>query len=182
MREHGYSLQAPSKSVEGTQHPDRNAQFEHISAKAQDCVNRGVPVISGDTKKKELFDNFKNGDREWQPKGKPDLVDIHNFPSDAVGKAIPYGVYDVAANDGIVSAGVDHDAPVFAVKSIEAWWKHVGEPRYPNAREIYIAADVGGSNGHERDCGRPNCNALPDELCLPSARATVRDDPRRMRS
>ena len=105
LREHGYSLQAPNKSVEGTQHPDRNAQFEHINAKAQDCVDRGVPVISVDTKKKELIGNFKNG-REWQPKGQPDLVDVHDFPSDAVGKAIPYGVYDVAANDGFVSVGI----------------------------------------------------------------------------
>jgi DDE family transposase len=111
LREHGYSLQAPNKSVEGAQHPDRNAQFEHINAKAQDCIQRGVPVISVDTKKKELIGNFKNGGREWQPKGKPDLVDVHDFPSDAVGKAIPYGVYDIAANDGFVSVGIDHECP-----------------------------------------------------------------------
>ena len=96
LREHGYSLQAPNKSVEGAQHPDRNAQFEHINAKAEDCIERGVPVISVDTKKKELVGNFKNGGREWQPQGEPELVDVHDFPSDAVGKAIPYGVYDVA--------------------------------------------------------------------------------------
>jgi hypothetical protein len=150
LRDHGYSLQAPNKSVEGTQHPDRNAQFEHINAKAQVCVRRGVPVISVDTKKKELIGNFKNGGREWQPKGKPDLVDVHDFPSDAVGKAIPYGVYDLAANDGFVSVGVDHDTPVFAVTSIEAWWKHVGVKRYPDTREIYITADAGGSNSHRR--------------------------------
>jgi hypothetical protein len=89
---------APNKSVDGAQHPDRNAQFEHINAKAQDCVEQGIPVISVDTKKKELIGNFKNGGREWQPKGEPDLVDVHDFPSDAVGKAIPYGVYDVAAS------------------------------------------------------------------------------------
>jgi hypothetical protein len=99
-------------------------------------VDRGVPVISVDTKKKELIGNFKNGGREWQPKGKPDLVDVHDFPSDAVGKAIPYGVYDLAANDGFVSVGVDHDTPVFAVKSIGAWWKHVGKQRYRDTREI----------------------------------------------
>jgi hypothetical protein len=164
LREHGYSLQAPNKSVEGTQHPDRNAQFEHINAKAQDCVNRGVPVISVDTKKKELIGNFKNGGREWQPKGKPDLVDVHDFPSDAVGKAIPYGVYDIAANDGFVSVGVDHDTPVFAVKSIEAWWKHVGEPRYRNTREIYITADAGGSNGHRARLWKAELQRLADEL------------------
>lgn len=123
LREHGYSLQAPNKSVEGAQHPDRNAQFEHINAKAKSAIRRGVPVISVDTKKKELVGNFKNGGREWQPQGEPELVDVHDFPSDAVGKAIPYGVYDVAANDGFVSVGVDHDTPVFAVTSIEAWWK-----------------------------------------------------------
>jgi hypothetical protein len=164
LGEHGYSLQAPNKSVEGTQHPDRNAQFEHINAKAQDCIQRGVPVISVDTKKKELVGNFKNGGREWQPKGKPDLVDVHDFPSDAVGKAIPYGVYDVAANDGFVSVGVDHDTPVFAVTSIEAWWKHVGEKRYPDAREIYITADAGGSNGHRPRLWKAALQRLSDEL------------------
>jgi hypothetical protein len=118
LREHGYSLQAPNKSVEGAQHPDRNAQFEYINGKAQDCIERGVPVVSVDTKKKELVGNFKNGGREWQPEGEPELVDVHDFPGDAVGKAIPYGVYDLAANDGFVSVGVDHDTPVFAATSI----------------------------------------------------------------
>jgi hypothetical protein len=164
LREHGYSLQAPSKSVEGTQHPDRDAQFEHINAKAQDCVERGVPVISVDTKKKELIGNFKNGGREWQPKGKPDLVDVHDFPSDAVGKAIPYGVYDLAANHGFVSVGVDHDTPVFAVASIEAWWKQVGQKRYADAREIYITADAGGSNGHRARLWKAELQRLADEL------------------
>jgi hypothetical protein len=164
LREHGYSLQAPNKSVEGAQHPDRNAQFEHINAKAQDCIQRGVPVISVDTKKKELIGNFKNGGREWQPKGKPDLVDVHDFPSDAVGKAIPYGVYDIAANDGFVSVGVDHDTPVFAVTSIEAWWKHVGVKRYADTRELYITADAGGSNGHRARLWKAELQRLSDEL------------------
>jgi hypothetical protein len=105
-------------------------------------------VISVDTKKKELIGNFKNGGREWQPQGEPDLVDVHDFPSDAIGKAIPYGVYDLAANDGFVSVGVDHDTPVFAVTSIAAWWKQVGVKRYPDAREIFITADAGGSNSY----------------------------------
>jgi len=148
LRDHGYSLQAPNKSVEGAQHPDRNAQFEHINAKADHFVKRGLPVISVDTKKKELVGNFKNGGREWQPQGEPELVDVHDFPSDAIGKAIPYGVYDLAANDGFVSVGVDHDTPVFAVTSIEAWYRQVGEKRYPDARELFITADAGGSNGH----------------------------------
>src|SRR5271165_408930 len=141
LKDHDYSLQAPNKSVEGAQHPDRNAQFEHINAKAEVCLERGVPVLSVDTKKKELVGNFKNGGREWQPQGEPELVDVHDFPSDAIGKAIPYGVYDVGANDGFVSVGTDHDTPVFAVTSIEAWWSRVGRKRYPHAREIFITAD-----------------------------------------
>jgi len=101
LKERGYSLQGASKTVEGAQHPDRNAQFEHINAKAQDCIERGVPFISVDTKKKELVGNFRNAGQEWQREGEPELVDVHDFPNDAVGKAIPYGVYDVAANDGL---------------------------------------------------------------------------------
>jgi hypothetical protein len=120
LRKSGYSLQAPSKTVEGKQHPDRNAQFEHINSQAMDCLKRGIPFISVDTKKKELVGNFKNGGREWQPQDEPELVDVHDFPSDAVGKAIPYGVYDVAANNAFVSVGTDHDTPMFAVTSIEA--------------------------------------------------------------
>jgi hypothetical protein len=164
LRDHGYSLQAPNKSVEGAQHPDRNAQFERINAKAQDCVERGVPVISVDTKKKELVGNFKNGGREWQPQGEPDLVDVHDFPSDAVGKAIPYGVYDLAANDGFVSVGVDHDTPVFAVTSIEAWWCRVGAKRYPEAREIFITADAGGSNSYRSHVWKHQLQRVADKL------------------
>jgi hypothetical protein len=121
LRAHGYSLQAPNKTVEGKQHPDRNAQFEYVDAKAQDCLERGVPFISVDTKKKELVGNFKNAGREWHPQDEPELVDIHDFPNDAVGKAVPYGIYDVASNDGFVNVGTDHDTPVFAVTSIETW-------------------------------------------------------------
>jgi hypothetical protein len=148
LREHGYSLQAPNKSVEGAQHPDRNAQFEKINAKAEDFVERGLPVISVDTKKKELVGNFKNAGKEWQPQGEPELVDVHDFPDDAVGKAIPYGIYDIAANHGFVSVGVDHDTPVFAATTIEAWWKQVGAKRYPNVRELFVTADAGGSNSY----------------------------------
>jgi hypothetical protein len=166
LRDHGYSLQAPNKAVEGAQHPDRNAQFEHINAKAQDCVGRAVPVISVDTKKKELVGNFKNGGREWQPKDEPDLVDVHDFPNDAIGKAIPYGVYDVGANDGFVSVGVDHDTPVFAVTSIEAWWKQVGAPRYPGARELFITADAGGSNGYRSHVWKRELQRLADKLAM----------------
>jgi hypothetical protein len=164
LKEHGYSLQAPTKSVEGAQHPDRNAQFEHINATANDCIKRGAPVISVDTKKKELVGNFKNGGREWQPKEEPDLVDVHDFPHQAIGKAIPYGVYDVGANDGFVSVGVDHDTPVFAVTTIEAWWRQIGFKRYPEAREIFITADAGGSNGYRSLVWKYELQRLADKL------------------
>jgi hypothetical protein len=166
LREHGYSLQAPNKSVEGAQHPDRNAQFQHINAKAQGCIKRGVPVISVDTKKKELVGNFKNGGRDWQPSGEPEKVDVHDFPGDAVGKAIPYGIYDVASNDGFVSVGIDHDTPVFAVKSIEAWWKQVGQQRYPKARELFITADAGGSNSYRSHVWKQQLQRVADTLNL----------------
>jgi hypothetical protein len=166
LRAHEYSLQAPSKSVEGTQHPDRNAQFEHINNTATDCVERGVPTISVDTKKKELVGNFKNGGREWQPKGQPDKVDVHDFPSDALGKAIPYGVYDIAADDGFVSVGVDHDTPVFAVASIETWWREVGAARYPETREVFITADAGGSNSVRARAWKYSLQQLADKLGL----------------
>jgi hypothetical protein len=166
LRDHGYSLQAPSKSVEGAQHPDRNAQFEHINEKSRDCIERGIPVISVDTKKKELIGNFKNGGREWQPQGEPDRVDVHDFPGDAVGKAIPYGVYDLAANDGFVSVGVDHDTPVFAATSIEAWWQQVGKKRYPKASELFITADAGGSNSYRSHVWKYQLQRLADKLDL----------------
>ena len=164
LRDHGYSLQAPNKAVEGKQHPDRNAQFEHINATAEACLERGVPVISVDTKKKELVGNFKNGGREWQPDGEPELVDVHDFPQDAVGKAIPYGVYDVGANDGFVSVGIDHDTPVFAVTTIAAWWSQVGSKRYPEAREVFITADAGGSNGYRSHVWKYELQRLADKL------------------
>jgi len=166
LREHGYSLQAPNTSVEGAQHPDRDAQFEHINATAERCIQHGIPVISVDTKKKELVGNFKNGGREWQPKGEPELVDVHDFPTDAVGKAIPYGIYDVAANDGFVSVGVDHDTPTFAATSIEAWWHQVGSKRYPDAREIFITADAGGSNSYRAHAWKYELQRLADKLDL----------------
>jgi len=164
LRENGYSLQAATKTVEGAQHPDRNAQFENINAKAQACLDRGVPFSSVDTKKKELVGNFKNAGREWQPQGAPELVDVHDFPDDAVGKAIPYGVYDVGANDGFVNVGTDHDTPVFAVISIETWWKRMGSKRYPDARDLFITADAGGSNGYRSRVWKAELQRLADEL------------------
>jgi Rhodopirellula transposase DDE domain len=166
LRDHDYSLQAPKKSVEGAQHPDRDAQFKYINAKAQDCMDRGVPFISVDTKKKELVGNFKNAGQEWQPQGEPELVSVHDFPSTAVGKAIPYGVYDVAADAGFVNVGVDHDTPVFAVTSIGAWWQQVGVKRYPDARDIYITADAGGSNSVRARAWKAELQQLADKLDL----------------
>jgi len=163
LRAHGYSLQAPRKSVEGAQHPDRNAQFEHINAKAEDFIARELPVISVDTKKKELVGNFKNSGREWHRQGVPELVDVHDFPTDAVGKAIPYGVYDVGANHGFVSVGVDHDTPVFAATTVEAWWTRVGVKRYSNARELFITADAGGSNGYRSHVWKYEMQRIADK-------------------
>ena len=166
LRDHGYSLQAASKTVEGKQHPDRNAQFEYLNAKAQDCIDRGIPFISVDTKKKELVGNFKNAGREWQPQDEPELVDVHDFPDDAVGKAVPYGVFDVAANNGFVNVGTDHDTPVFAVTSIKTWWKRMGSKRYPGARELFITADAGGSNGYRSHVWKAELQRLADTLDL----------------
>jgi hypothetical protein len=167
LRAHKYSLQAPSKAVEGAQHPDRDAQFEHINRTAQDFMRRGEPAISVDTKKKELVGNFKNGGREWRPQGQPERVDVHDFISDAVGKAIPYGVYDVAADEGFVSVGVDHDTPTFAVASIKAWWLRLGSKRYPAARELFITADAGGSNAARARGWKVQLQHLADDLGLP---------------
>ena len=121
-------------------------------------------MLSVDTKKKELVGNFRNAGREWQPEGQPERVDVHDFPDDAVGKAIPYGVYDVAANDGFVNVGVDHDTPAFAVISIETWWKHLGQARYPDARELFITADAGGSNGYRLHGWKAELQRLADKL------------------
>ena len=162
----GYSLQATKKTVEGAQHPDRNAQFEHINERAKQCIERGVPFISVDAKKKELVGNFKNAGVAWQPKDAPELVDVHDFPTDAVGKAIPYGVYDVGDNSGFVNVGNDHDTPVFAVTSIEAWWKRMGMKRYPGARELFITADAGGSNGYRSRVWKAELQRLADKTSL----------------
>lgn len=147
LRQSGYSLQANRKTREGAEHPDRNAQFEHIAQRAKEFEQRGQPVISVDTKKKELVGDFKNGGREWHPKGQPPEVRVHDFPDDTLGKAIPYGVYDLSANAGWVSVGTDHDTPQFAVESISCWWRQMGRKTYPEAGELLITADGGGSNG-----------------------------------
>lgn len=148
LKERGYSLQAAKKTVEGAQHRDRDAQFHHISDKVAAFVNAGAPVVSVDTKKKELVGNFKNGGREWHPSGQPPRVDAHDFPSDSLGKAIPYGVYDLVRDEAHVNVGVDHDTPTFAAASLTAWWTTMGRRSYPQATELLIAADAGGSNAY----------------------------------
>ena len=163
LRENGYSLQAPSKTVEGKQHPDRDAQFKHINRKAAQAAERGAPFVSVDTKKKELVGNFKNGGVEWQPEDAPELVDVHDFPHQAIGKAIPYGVYDVVQNAGFVNVGTDHDTPVFAAASLDAWWKLIGGERYPDAKELFITADAGGSNGYRSRVWKVELQRLADK-------------------
>jgi hypothetical protein len=148
LRQLGYSLQAPAKEVEGTQHPDRDAQFNHINAQAQLHLDAGQPVISIDTKKKEVVGNLANKGREYQPKGDPVRVKVHDFPDPKVGKAIPFGVYDLAADDGFVVVGDDHDTAAFAVATIGRWWDTVGSVIYPNATQLMVTADAGGSNSY----------------------------------
>ena len=162
----GYRLQALRKSQEGTSHPDRNAQFEHINATAAAFLQRQQPVISVDTKKKELVGAFKNAGQEWQPTGMPELVRVHDFPSDAVGKAIPYGVYDMARNEAWVSVGRDHDTPAFAVASIRQWWTMMGRAAYPQATELLITADAGGSNSYRARAWKQELQHLADDLRL----------------
>ena len=142
----GYSLQVVRKTREGTQSPDRNAQFEHINKTATAFMRRGQPVVSVDTKKKELIGDFKNNGHEWQPKGSPEPVRVHDFIDKDLGKVIPYGVYDSARNEAWVSVGVDHDTAEFAVATLERWWREMGKKAYPNATQLLVTADGGGSN------------------------------------
>jgi transposase len=167
LQELGYSLQANRKTIEGASHPDRNAQFEYINRQVRACVRAGDPVISIDTKKKELVGNFKNGGRERRPAGKPERVLVHDFVVPELGRAIPYGVYDVGQNLGWVSVGIDHDTASFAVESIRRWWQHMGQPRYPKAARLLVTADAGGSNGPRIRLWRVELQRLADELRLP---------------
>ncbi len=166
LHELGYSLQSVRKTREGESHPDRNAQFEHINATAEDFLRREQPVISVDTKKKELVGEFKNGGREWQPRATPETALVHDFPADATGKAIPYGVYDMARNEAWVNVGRDHDTPAFAVASIRRWWKTMGKRAHPDAEELYITADAGGSNGYRSRAWKLELQEFADETGL----------------
>ena len=163
----GYSLQATAKTVEGAQHPDRNAQFEYINRVAGERIGSGEPVVSVDCKKKELVNGRKaNRGREWQPAGEPDRVDVHDFPDAEIPKAIPYGVYDVGANEGWVSVGDDHDTAAFAVNAIRRWWTLMGAERYPKAKRLLVTADAGGSNGYRNRLWKTELAALAAETGL----------------
>ena len=166
LRELGYRLQSLRKSREGSQQPDRDAQFRHIAAKVSSQQRRRQPVISVDAKKKELIGDFKNAGREWQPAGEPEAVRVHDFIDAQLGKVAPYGVYDVTANEGWVSVGIDHDTAEFAVESIRRWWREMGQPLYPKAKRLLITADCGGSNGYRLRLWRTQLQQLADDIGL----------------
>jgi hypothetical protein len=166
LKQAGYSLQANRKTREGASHPDRNAQFEYINRRVIACQKRDQPVVSVDTKKKESVGEFKNGGEEWQPKGEPVEVNVHDFPDKKLGKAIPYGVYDLASNEGWVSVGIDHDTAQFAVTSIGRWWQEMGSRRFPRASELMIPADGGGSNGSRNRLWKWALQGLANDLGL----------------
>jgi len=162
----GYSLQANRKSKEGSGNPDRNAQFEYINAQVLKFQKRRHPVVSVDTKKKELVGEFKNAGQEWRPKGEPEKVNVHDFPDKKLGKAIPYGVYDLASNEGWVSVGIDHDTARFATAGILRCWREMGSQRFPNATELMITADGGGSNSRRNRLWQVSLQELAIELGL----------------
>src|SRR5881296_1268938 len=166
LQQLGYSLQANRKTIEGTRHPDRNAQFEHIAARVRAYLRQGQPAISVDTKKKELVGNFKNAGREWRARGQPQSVQVHDFVQPELGRAIPYGVYDLGANTGWVSVGIDHDTAAFAVASIRHWWQAMGRRAYPRARRLLITADAGGSNGARLRLWKVELQRFADETGL----------------
>jgi transposase len=166
LHELHYSLQADRKTREGADHPDRDAQFHYIARNVRQFQRRGQPAISVDTKKKELVGPFKNAGREWQPRGEPEKVNVYDFPNLADGKAVPYGVYDLAQNEGWVSVGTDHDTPAFAVAAIRQWWMRMGQAAYPTATELLITADSGGSNSVRARLWKVELQRLADQTGL----------------
>jgi len=167
LKELGYSLQGNRKTLEGSNHPDRGAQFEFINEKVETALAAGQPVISVDTKKKELVGQYKNGGKEWRPKGEPEAVKVHDFVDAELGRANPYGVYDLGSNSAWVSVGTDHDTASFAVATIRRWWYSMGKALYPDARELMITADGGGSNGSRVRLWKLELQRLSDELAIP---------------
>ena len=166
LSELGYSLQANRKTIEGSSHPDRDAQFEHINRRVRLFLRAGDPVISVDTKKKELVGNFKNSGRELRPQGNPEKVLVHDFVIPELGRAIPYGVYDLGSNTGWVSVGIDHDTATFAAESIRRWWRSMGRPLYRDRKRLLIMADAGGSNGPRVRLWKVELQRLANELGL----------------
>jgi len=167
LKKLGYSLQGNRKTLEGSAHPDRNAQFEFINARAENAMRNGQPVISVDTKKKELVGQYKNGGKELRPKGEPEQVKVYDFVDKDLGRANPYGVYDIANNFGWVSVGTDHDTASFAVATIRRWWLGMGKELYPDARELLITADGGGSNGSRVRLWKFELQKLANDLGIP---------------
>ena len=167
LNELGYSLQSNRKTLEGGSNPDRNAQFEYINASVKRFQQRGQPVISVDAKKKEALGALKNAGREWRPKGEPEEVKVYDFVDPELGKAIPYGVYDISENQGWVSVGIDHDTALFAAEAIRRWWKKMGCKRYQGARELLITADGGGSNGSRCRLWKVALQDLATKLAMP---------------
>ena len=166
LREMGYSLQANRKTLEGTSHPDRDAQFGYLNTQVKEALAAGEPAISVDTKKKELVGDFKNSGREYRPKGQPEPVRVHDFLIPELGRAAPYGVYDIANNAGWVSLGIDHDTASFAVNAIGRWWQAMGRLRYPQATRLVVTADCGGSNGARVRLWKRELQALANELAV----------------
>ena len=166
LHEEGFSLQGNAKTLEGSQHPDRDAQFRYINEQVKDHLGSKDPVVSVDTKKKELVGAYKNGGREWHPEGKPPGVRTHDFPDPDLGKVIPYGIYDVAANAGWVNVGTDHDTAAFAVESLRRWWLSQGASAYPQARRLLVTADAGGSNGYRTRAWKAELAALAGQAGL----------------
>jgi hypothetical protein len=162
--EMGYSLQSNRKTEEGKDHPDRNSQFEHINRKVRSFQRRGQPVVSMDTKKKEIVGNYKNSGREWELGGRPRRVKSKDFPDKELGKVAPYGVYDLTANEGWVSVGIDHDTAEFAVEALRRWWHRMGRRVYSKATELLITADSGGSNGSRNRLWKVRLQSLADEM------------------
>jgi hypothetical protein len=166
LQARGYRLQANKKTKEGGSHPDRDAQFAYINEQTRAYQQRGQPVIWVDTKKKELVGDFKNAGREWRPQGQPEQVRVHDFADPALGKAIPYGIYEVTTNQGWVSVGMDHDTAEFAVSTMGSWWRQMGKPAYPEAQELLVTADGGGSNGSRTRLWKVALQRLCDETGL----------------
>jgi len=162
-----YSLQANRKTREGSNHIDRDAQFHYINDRVKEALASGNPAISVDTKKKELVGDFRNGGREWRPKGSPEEVRVHDFIIPELGRAVPYGIYDIAGNTGWVSVGIDHDTAAFATNAIRSWWQSMGRERYPMVKSLLITADGGGSNGSRVRLWKLELQKLADELDIP---------------